>query len=279
MRQGARGGHRTRGYDSVIAPTWRFTLLSKVLGEVLRAVASLEMFTLIARNVCERMVDEGAVPVLFHLLATSNRSVPSQKVVGHGLRALLNIARCQRADTGAAAAAASASSAPASAAPSSLCAAICAQPDGLVVLVDLAQGAYRDKANHGQLWDVLALLHELVLRGPAEWRESIASGHAECLKRLASVHALLARSAPKDATNSAAAGARSGGGAAGARSRRGGGSRRAQGSGGARRQGGTAGRKGGGANGGARAKVHRLPQGHPRGRRQVREESLVAVGA
>ena len=37
-------------------------LTSKVLGDVLRAVSSLEMFTLIAPHVCERMVAEGAVP-------------------------------------------------------------------------------------------------------------------------------------------------------------------------------------------------------------------------
>ena len=147
------------------------------MGEVLRAVSSLEMFTLIAPNVCERMVAEGAVPVLFHFLSTSNRSVPSQKMVGHGLRALLNIAKLPN-----------------------LREALCAQAEStncLAVLVELAQGYYRDKAHHAHLWDVLALLAELLLRGPADWRKRVLSRKdgAECVKRLESVLALLSRGA------------------------------------------------------------------------------------
>ena len=70
------------------------TLLSStVLGDVMRAVSSLEMFTLIAPYVCERMVAEGAVHVLLDSFARSNRSPPHLKVIGHGLRALLNIAK------------------------------------------------------------------------------------------------------------------------------------------------------------------------------------------
>ena len=171
-------------------------LSSKVLGEVLRAVASLEMFTLIAKNVCERMVAEGAVPVLFNLLSTSNRSVPSQKIVGHGLRALLNIAKCDPR----------------------LCEALTQQkdPDALVVLVDLAYGAHRDKANHGKLWDALALLSQLLTTGPASYRTQLAKGQAngsaECTKRLEFCLTRLQAAAPKDATNTrgAATGAATG---------------------------------------------------------------------
>ena len=217
-------------------------LTSKVMGEVLRAVSSLEMFTLIAPNVCERMVAEGAVPVLFHFLSTSNRSVPSQKMVGHGLRALLNIAKLPN-----------------------LREALCAQAEStncLAVLVELAQGYYRDKAHHAHLWDVLALLAELLLRGPADWRKRVLSRKdgAECVKRLESVLALLSRAALKEGGANQARGA-AGAGAAAAKKGGGGGQ----------------GRRGRGA----RAQVHRVPQGHPvggGGERQVRRRTQHAVG-
>merc|ERR1712224_946423 len=66
---------------------------------------------------------------------------PHLKIVGHGLRALVNIARLagRRAE-------------------------LCAQPGSLATLVDLVQ-ANRDKAAHGLLWDVLHLLSELVRSG------------------------------------------------------------------------------------------------------------------
>ena len=58
-------------------------LQSTNLGHVLKSISSLEMFALISPVVCRRMVDEGAVPVLFKLLTTCNRSAPHQKIVGH----------------------------------------------------------------------------------------------------------------------------------------------------------------------------------------------------
>ena len=67
-------------------------LTSKNLAAVMRAVASLEMFTLIARPVCERMVAEGAVPAIYEVISTCNRSEPHQKVVGLALRTLRNLA-------------------------------------------------------------------------------------------------------------------------------------------------------------------------------------------
>ena len=148
-------------------------LLSKNLGDVLRAVSSLEMFTLISPYVCERMVKEGAVPVLFTLLATCNRSTPHQKIVAHGLRTLTSIAKL-----------------------SHLREAVCRQPKALSTLVELVQG-YRDKTHHGLLWDALAVLRELVLRGPPEWREQLRT-KADFFKRLESVHALLTRSTAKE---------------------------------------------------------------------------------
>lgn len=67
------------------------TLLnSSNLGNVLRAISSLEMFSLISEVVCLRMVVEGAVPVLFKLLTTCNRSTPHQKIVSHVRRAQLS---------------------------------------------------------------------------------------------------------------------------------------------------------------------------------------------
>ena len=73
------------------------TLLhSSNLGHVLRAVASLEMFTLIAEHVCALMVLEGAVSVIFKLIRDCNRSTPHLKVVGHALRVLRNIGRHPR---------------------------------------------------------------------------------------------------------------------------------------------------------------------------------------
>ena len=128
------------------------------------------MFTLIAPYVCERMVGEGAVPQLFHLLATCNRSAPHQKIVGHGLRALLNIAK----------------HAP-------LREALYARPDALPILVELVQGNYRDKACHGLLWDALAIVAELVLRGSDAWTQQLTTKSADCVKRIESVHALLSR--------------------------------------------------------------------------------------
>ena len=163
-------------------------LKSENLGEVLRAVSSLEMFTMIARNVCVRMVDEGAIPVLFGLLASCNSSVPHQKIIGHGLRALTNIAKL-----------------------ANLRAPICEQPGSLSTLIDLAQG-YRDKAAHTRLWDVLQLLCELVLRGPAEWKAKVVTSRkgAELLKRLDGLHGLLSRAALKEGgpTANSAAGSR-----------------------------------------------------------------------
>ena len=62
------------------------------------------------------------------------------EAVGHGLRALLNIARHAH-----------------------LRSTLCGQAaDCLPVLVELCQGYYRDKAHHAHLWDVLALLAELL---------------------------------------------------------------------------------------------------------------------
>ena len=143
---------------------------------MLRAISSLEMFTLIARNVCTRMVEEGAIAVIFHLFATCNRSTPHQRIVGHGLRTLTNL--CKLAG---------------------LRAPLCEQQGALAALVDLAQG-YRDKKEHKLLWDVLQLLCELVLRGPAEWREKIAgsSKSQDCVKRLDSLHGLLERASVKE---------------------------------------------------------------------------------
>ena len=66
-------------------------LRSPNLGEVLRSVRSLEMFTLISSYVCERMVAEGALPVILTALSSCNRSKPQQMVVGHCLRVLFNI--------------------------------------------------------------------------------------------------------------------------------------------------------------------------------------------
>jgi abnormal spindle-like microcephaly-associated protein len=159
-------------------------LTSKNLGDVLRAVSSLEMFTLIARNVCLQMVERGAVPVVFTLLATCNRSTPHQKIVGHGLRALTNMAKL-----------------------ASLQAELCAQPKSLTTLVDLAQG-YRDKASHELMWNVLQLLCELVLRGPASWRDKLiaSSTGADVIKRLEALHGLLARAVLKEGGNTPAAG-------------------------------------------------------------------------
>lgn len=57
-------------------------------------MSSLEMFSLISPVVCRRMVEEKAVPVLFKLLTTCNRSAPHLKIVSHALRVLLNIGRC-----------------------------------------------------------------------------------------------------------------------------------------------------------------------------------------
>ena len=75
------------------APCSQTLLHSANLGHVLRAVSSLEMFSLISPVVCSRMVVEGAVPVLFTLLTTCNRSAPHQKIVSHALHVMLNVAR------------------------------------------------------------------------------------------------------------------------------------------------------------------------------------------
>ena len=160
-------------------------LTSKNLGDVLRAVSSLEMFTLIAPHVCERMVAEGATPKLFLLLATCNRSAPHQKIVGHGLRALLNIGRH---DT--------------------LRPALCEHADAVPILVELLQANYRDKASHALLWDATALLAELVLKDPTggEWRATVAERAADCVKRIESVHALLCRQEAASSAKASAAG-------------------------------------------------------------------------
>jgi hypothetical protein len=60
------------------------------------------------------------------------------------------------------------------------------------ILVEIVQGNYRDKASHGLLWDALALITELVLRGGEEGTTGITKS-AECVKRLEGVHALLCR--------------------------------------------------------------------------------------
>ena len=129
------------------------------------------------------------MPVLFQLLATCNRSTPHQKIVGHGLRALTNIAKLAE-----------------------LRAPLCEQPGCLTTLVDLAQG-YRDKTTHKMLWDVMQLLCELVLRGPASWRAKIvaSSKGADCVKRLDGLHGLLSRAVLKEGGNTATAAAKPGG--------------------------------------------------------------------
>jgi len=165
----------------------RTLLTSHNLGDVMRAVSSLEMFTLIAPYVCERMAAEGAVPVLFTLMKRSNRSVPHLKVVGHGLRALLNIA-----------------------AHTDFRYALYAQPDLVPTLTELLQANYSKSASHGLLWDATALLAHITLNAPDGWAETVVRAHAECLKRLESVHAMLLRQQP-------AAGAKAGAGSTAAK--------------------------------------------------------------
>ena len=75
------------------------------------------MFSLISPVVCSRMVTEGALPVLFKLVSTCNRSAPHQKIVSHALRVMLCIGR----------------HAP-------LLPALWEQPEALSVLVELLQG-------------------------------------------------------------------------------------------------------------------------------------------
>ena len=121
------------------------------------------------------------MPVLFQLLATCNRSTPHQKIVGHGLRALTNIAKLAE-----------------------LRPPLCEQPECLTTLVDLAQGC-RDKTTHKMLWDVMQLLCELVLRGPASWRTKVAASTkgSDCAKRLDGLHGLLSRALLKESGNTA----------------------------------------------------------------------------
>jgi hypothetical protein len=152
-------------------------LKTDVLTDVLRAVSSLEMFTLIAPYVCERMVAEGAVPVLFKFFKTANSSVPSKKAVGHGLRALRNITTHPQ-----------------------LRAALCEQPNALSVLADLIMNNYREKANHTLLWDTLSLLTSLMCDGPSTWRQQTRARKEgnECIKRLEGVLNMLSRTALKE---------------------------------------------------------------------------------
>lgn len=151
------------------------TLLStRNLGHVLASLASLEMFTLISSRVAALMVEEGAVPVMFTLLRTCNRSLPHQKAVSHALRVLANIGR----------------SGP-------LLVRVWEQPDVVPTLVELAQ-SYRE--NEALLGETLELLRLLLVSGPPAWRAHAVAAMPECTKRLESVYALALRRGAKAAS-------------------------------------------------------------------------------
>ena len=141
------------------------------LGAVLKAVSSLEMFTLIARHVCELMVGAGALPVIHKLLATCNRSAPHQAIVQKGLRTLRNIGRHPQlaADIGAV--------------------------DGLpAVLIEIAQGK-RDKPE--ELFDALRCV-EIILSNQ-EVCVNVATTQPELTKRIGSILSLLQRKEKQNA--------------------------------------------------------------------------------
>jgi hypothetical protein len=136
------------------------TLLhSANLGHVLRAVASLEMFTLIAEHVCALMVLEGAVNVIFKLIRDCNRSTPHLKVVGHALRVLHNIGRHPRLLTS------------------------ISQQTGAAVAVAKLAWDFREKPD--LLSHTINVLEMLLL--PSELPVELAKQLAECKKKLESV--------------------------------------------------------------------------------------------
>ena len=146
-------------------------LTTKNLGQLLSALSSLEMFTLISPRVAAAMVEVGTVPVMLQLLQLCNRSLPHQKAVGHVLRILANIGRTP-----------------------SLRDRVWEQREVVPTIVELAQN-YRE---HEQLLrESLVVMQQLLVTGPREWRAHVFQKMPEFVKRLDSILALAKRKADK----------------------------------------------------------------------------------
>ena len=74
-----------------------FLLRYRDLGHMKVALEHLETVTRLSAVCCRRVVDEGAVPVLYTLMSQCNRSVPHMDVITYCLNVLLNAA--QHAET------------------------------------------------------------------------------------------------------------------------------------------------------------------------------------
>ena len=142
-------------------------LASRNLGAVLKSIATLELFTMVSKQVCERMIVEGSVPVIVKLLRTCNRSVPHQKAVGHALRVLCNVGKYKH-----------------------LMESLWKMPDVVTTVLELAM-SFRE--HELLLFDSLSVLNILIVKAPKSRRVEISNNMPESLKRLQSLYHLLGR--------------------------------------------------------------------------------------
>ena len=145
-------------------------LTHKQLTFVLRAVENLAAVTKWSFSCCERLVEHRAVPIIFQLIRSCNRSKPHLVVLHHSLRILLHLARC----------------------PSTI-SCIFDEPDSLSLLVELLQ-MYRDKS------DIFASACQLLIalcrdQGLAH----LVLKEKQLVSRIDGIHRLLERKSKLDA--------------------------------------------------------------------------------
>jgi abnormal spindle-like microcephaly-associated protein len=144
-------------------------LTHKQLTFVLRAVENLDAVTRLSHTCCERLVQHDAVPIIFQLIRSCNRSKPHMAVLVHALRILVHLGRCKTTIH-----------------------AVFSEGDAISMLVELLQ-MYRDKK------DIFVSAAQLLVEiaKSEKWGPRLRSDAFAC-KRIKSIHSLLMRKKQMD---------------------------------------------------------------------------------
>jgi abnormal spindle-like microcephaly-associated protein len=152
-------GNRTQAALAIL-------LTSKHLTQIHRACSNLEVSTRLSYVCCESLIGNDAVPIIFTLIRSCNRSKPHVEVLKMALNILRNLARWKRT-----------------------VGLVLAAPGAVDIIIELLQ-MYRDKPDIS-----LRSISLLRLLAATPANAAILAAVPDAVSRLSSIHAILARKA------------------------------------------------------------------------------------
>ncbi|KAK3591436.1 hypothetical protein CHS0354_033435 [Potamilus streckersoni] len=141
-----------------------YLLKCKHLSQILDALMNLDVSTKLSSVCCEKFVEENAVPVIYKLIRSCNRSMPHMEIIKYSISILLNLSKYDRTTT-----------------------AVLEADEAVSTLLDLLQ-VYREK---GQIFNKTCTLLGILAQNPH--CNSVMLSEEKITDKLQSIYALTAR--------------------------------------------------------------------------------------